>query len=38
LKESRLDIFRTGILVLLAYPERVMTVLDEVAGIGDVQP
>lgn len=34
LKERRLDIFRTGILVLLAYPERVMTVLDKVAGIG----
>jgi len=34
LKARRLDIFRTGILVLLAYPERVMSRLDEVAGIG----
>jgi len=37
LKERRLDIFRTGILVLLAYPERVMTALNKVAGIGGEQ-
>ena len=33
LKERRLDIFRTGILVILTYPERVMIILDKVAGI-----
>ena len=35
LKEKKNHIFRTGILVLLAYPERVMARLHEVAGIGD---
>lgn len=34
LKERKESIFRAGILCLLAYPERVMSRLDEVAGIG----
>lgn len=37
LKERKTDVFRTGILSLLAYPERVMAQLDEVAGIGTYQ-
>jgi len=37
LKGRRLDIFRTGILTLLAYPERVMARLDEIAGIGTIE-
>lgn len=34
LKERKQDIFRTGILALLAYPEQVMSRLEEVAGLG----
>lgn len=34
LKERKGHIFRTGILCLLAYPERVMAQLEEIAGIG----
>lgn len=34
LKERKLETFRTGLLCLLAYPERVMAQLDKVAGIG----